>query len=260
MTITTAAFVQVNVGSEANDGTGASLRNAFITVNENFANISDVGLDTGDINCQGSIEVDGYLAVTGNISTTSNLSCSGNISAPGYTGGNLTLTGNVGASSINATNLYGTIRTASQSSITTIGTLTALTVNNTTSAVSIGASATTGTFILGGTTSTGSIGIGRSTQNQTVNIANGAVASGNVKSLNIGTGGVSGSTTNIIIGTNTSGATGNIRLQSNVNLESTYVPSTASSSGQPGQIIWDTNYIYICVAANTWKRANISTW
>lgn len=111
MTITTAAFVQVNVGSEANDGTGASLRNAFITVNENFANISDVGLDTGDINCQGSIEVDGYLAVTGN-----------------------------------------------------------------------------------------------------------------------------------------------------VNITNSYVPTANTSPGTAGQIVWDTNHLYICVATNTWKRANISTW
>jgi len=41
------------------------------------------------------------------------------------------------------------------------------------------------------------------------------------------------------------------------------VPSTPSSStatGVPGQISWDANYIYVCTAANTWKRAGLSTW
>ena len=40
----------------------------------------------------------------------------------------------------------------------------------------------------------------------------------------------------------------------------TYIPSTAASAGTAGQIVWDSSYVYICVANNTWKRANISTW
>jgi len=243
MPITTRNFANIGVGSSPNDGTGDDLRSAFIRVNENFSNVSAIGFNTGNINCRGSIEV------------------LGNVLANGFTGGNITLTGNITAANVvGSFGVWGTVRTAAQTSITSLGTLTGLTVNNTTTAVSIGASATTGTFILGGTTATGSIGIGRSTASQTVNIANGAVSSGNVKTLNIGTGGVSGSTTNILLGTNTSGATGNIRILSNINLESTYIPSTASSSGQPGQIIWDTNYIYVCVASNTWKRANLVAW
>lgn len=38
------------------------------------------------------------------------------------------------------------------------------------------------------------------------------------------------------------------------------VPATASSSGQKGDIAYDENYIYICVATNTWKRVSLSTW
>jgi hypothetical protein len=37
-------------------------------------------------------------------------------------------------------------------------------------------------------------------------------------------------------------------------------PASAGAAGEQGQIAWDTNYIYICVAANTWKRVAISTW
>jgi len=38
------------------------------------------------------------------------------------------------------------------------------------------------------------------------------------------------------------------------------VPSTASSTGVKGQIAFDTSYIYICIATNTWMRAAIATW
>ncbi len=37
-------------------------------------------------------------------------------------------------------------------------------------------------------------------------------------------------------------------------------PSSSSDSGNVGDICWDSVYVYICVAANTWKRAAISSW
>ena len=42
----------------------------------------------------------------------------------------------------------------------------------------------------------------------------------------------------------------------------TYVaaPASATASGQEGHLATDASYIYICTAANTWKRAAISTW
>ncbi len=38
------------------------------------------------------------------------------------------------------------------------------------------------------------------------------------------------------------------------------VPGTSTSSGTTGQIAFDTNYIYICVSNNNWRRAALSTW
>ena len=38
------------------------------------------------------------------------------------------------------------------------------------------------------------------------------------------------------------------------------VPSTATSSGQAGQIAYDSNFFYACVATNTWVRAALSSW
>ncbi len=37
-------------------------------------------------------------------------------------------------------------------------------------------------------------------------------------------------------------------------------PSSATDTGTAGQIAWDANYIYICIATNTWRRVAHSTW
>lgn len=40
----------------------------------------------------------------------------------------------------------------------------------------------------------------------------------------------------------------------------TQTPASATAAGTAGQIAWDANYIYVCVAANTWKRVAIASW
>lgn len=42
--------------------------------------------------------------------------------------------------------------------------------------------------------------------------------------------------------------------------ESPHTPASAAASGARGRISWDNDYIYICIANNTWKRVAISTW
>jgi len=37
-------------------------------------------------------------------------------------------------------------------------------------------------------------------------------------------------------------------------------PSTSSSSGYKGEFCYDSDYLYVCVATNTWKRSSLSTW
>jgi hypothetical protein len=63
MTISTEQFLSVNTGVSANDGTGDSLRNAFIKVNQNFDNMSTIGFNAGNINCQGSISIFGNTVI-----------------------------------------------------------------------------------------------------------------------------------------------------------------------------------------------------
>jgi hypothetical protein len=38
------------------------------------------------------------------------------------------------------------------------------------------------------------------------------------------------------------------------------VPETATSLGETGQIAYDNDYVYICIAPNTWKRSALSSW
>ena len=37
-------------------------------------------------------------------------------------------------------------------------------------------------------------------------------------------------------------------------------PASATATGTKGQIEVDADYIYVCVATNTWKRVGLSTW
>jgi hypothetical protein len=40
----------------------------------------------------------------------------------------------------------------------------------------------------------------------------------------------------------------------------TDIPASSSASGVQGQITWDNNFIYVCVATNTWKRATLNSY
>jgi len=184
MTISTEQFISVNVGSSANDGTGDSLRDAFIKVNENFANISDIGFDAGNINVQGAIE------------------SQGNISAPFFVGSGEFLT-----------NL-------ALGNVTTVGNLTTLTV-------------------------TGNI-----TASANVNVTN------NIVSGNVYAQGFFLSDGSLPLDSYTEDA----NFTGNVTVANVYVPTSNSSAGSAGQIVWDTDYLYVCIATDTWKRANLATW
>jgi hypothetical protein len=43
-------------------------------------------------------------------------------------------------------------------------------------------------------------------------------------------------------------------------LRTAKTPASASASGNAGDVCWDANYFYVCVATNTWKRTPLSTW
>ena len=43
-------------------------------------------------------------------------------------------------------------------------------------------------------------------------------------------------------------------------IASSSAPSSATDTGVPGDIRYDSGYVYICISNNTWKRAALTTW
>ena len=85
----------------------------------------------------------------------------------------------------------------------------------------------------------GNLTLGTDTPNTTVKVHVGGTLAGNVV---------------------TTFSNSNVTICGNLIVCNGYVPTANNSVGTVGQIAWDSGYVYICIAANTWKRANISTW
>lgn len=45
-----------------------------------------------------------------------------------------------------------------------------------------------------------------------------------------------------------------------INIATAQTPASAAAAGTTGTICWDTGFIYVCTATNTWKRVAIATW
>jgi hypothetical protein len=121
------------------------------------------------------------------------------VSGEGYIEGNTYYDNNVYVDG--AVTANGSLTAASSINFSTAG-----------SNISIGTGLTTGVLTLGGTAQTSAITVGQSTGAQTLNLGTGATTNGTTKAVNIGTAGVSGSTTTINIGSAVSGALGNISM------------------------------------------------
>jgi hypothetical protein len=52
----------------------------------------------------------------------------------------------------------------------------------------------------------------------------------------------------------------NIQDGAGLKLNTSYTPSTSGAAGTAGAISWDSNYIYVCTATNTWKRSALTSW
>jgi len=52
----------------------------------------------------------------------------------------------------------------------------------------------------------------------------------------------------------------NVATLQSVTISNVAYPSTASSTGIKGQVAFDATHIYVCVATNTWVRANLAAW
>ena len=45
-----------------------------------------------------------------------------------------------------------------------------------------------------------------------------------------------------------------------IRLRTAKTPASATAAGNAGDICWDSDAIYVCVATNTWKKIAIATW
>lgn len=64
-----------------------------------------------------------------------------------------------------------------------------------------------------------------------------------------------------LVGINTQNPTARFDVNDDtIRLRSARAPASSTATGEQGEICWSSNYIYVCVAPNTWKRAALSTW
>ena len=49
-----------------------------------------------------------------------------------------------------------------------------------------------------------------------------------------------------------------LQTTSAISPQFTSIPATASAAGTPGQMAYNSSYLYICVATNTWVRASLA--
>jgi len=147
-----------------------------------YTSANSLKLDTQKLYINGDLSANGNFVVGGSAYVDNALTIQGAVTA--------------GSLTVGTTSVSGTL---SATSTITLG-------GSTTGITTIGTTATTGTTSIGGTTQTGAITIGQSTAAQTLNLATGATATATTKTVNIGTSGVSGSTTAINIGSAVSGA------------------------------------------------------
>jgi hypothetical protein len=63
------------------------------------------------------------------------------------------------------------------------------------------------------------------------------------------------------VGIGTATPTAKLDITSDIiRLRTSKTPATSGASGNQGDICWDTSYVYICVATNTWKRSQLTSW
>jgi hypothetical protein len=67
------------------------------------------------------------------------------------------------------------------------------------------------------------------------------------------------STGNVGIGTSSPTNLLDVNADS-IRVRTAQTPATAGAAGNQGEIAWDADYIYVCVATDTWKRVAIATW
>jgi hypothetical protein len=195
VTIANTAASTSNVTGALTVAGGVGIGGNLYVTGDIFGNVTLTDISVGTVTATGNI-------VGGNINTAANVSATGNIAGGNILGGaNVNATTHTGTTvSVTGNVNGGNIISAALAQAVTLSATGAVTFSGTTTNQSIGTSQSTGTLTMGGTSGTGIITVGRSTASQTTNIQSGATGTGNTKTINIGDGGLAGSTTTIAVG------------------------------------------------------------
>jgi hypothetical protein len=156
----------------------------------------------------------------------------GNTSSYTITGGNISADRILNLPVITATDTVATLglsQTFSGNITVGSGNIT----HNGTTQTFTAASYTTGTVTIGGPSQTGTIIVGQSTSTQILGIATGASGVGTTKTINFGTGGATGSFTQINIGPGPSAGVGTVVINSGTNL----LVGTTTATGTTSQLL-----------------------
>jgi hypothetical protein len=198
------------------------------------------------------------------VGTLTSITSSGNITGVyilGNASGLTSLTGaNVTGTVANASyaTTAGTVTTAAQPNITSLGSLTSITSSGNVTGANVNA---TGNVTGGNVISTDFM------KALTIQ-ATGNLTGGNANIVN-SVNAVNGNFTNVAATLTTAaqpyitsvGNLVNLSVTGNVSVGDTLssLPQTKASNatGTTGQICWDSNYIYVCTATDTWKRASL---
>lgn len=132
-----------------------------------------------------------------------------------------------------------------------------VTGNVTGNITSTGASSFTNADINGGAIDGTVIGAASAAAGTFTNIT--ASGTSTLTTVDINAGDIDGTN----IGTSTPGAgtfSALVTTGDHVRIDTSQTPASSSASGTAGEIAWDSNYIYVCVATNSWKRVALSTF
>jgi len=158
-----------------------------------------IGSNTYILTSNGTIP--GWAAPSSiSVNTATNLAGGAGGSVPYQSGAGATTFLSIGTANQVMTSSGSLPQWSSGLSITTLTASDAVTFSATTQNIDLGTSQTSGNITIGGTAQTGALAFGQSTKTTVVSIGVGATESGATKTINLGTAGVSGSTTTITIG------------------------------------------------------------
>ena len=63
------------------------------------------------------------------------------------------------------------------------------------------------------------------------------------------------------VGIGTSTPTQLIDVNGNgIRIRTSRTPASSTAACNQGDVAWDANYVYVCVATNSWKRAGLASW